>query len=63
MIEDHGVDNMKQCIQYIIEEVTYLKLLRSHVIFSFEKEIVQVVTETHSVMYEMASTEYVIGID
>jgi hypothetical protein len=62
-IEDNGVENMKQSIQYAVEEVKYLQLLRSHVILSFEKEIVQVVTETRSVLYEMASTEKVIEID
>jgi hypothetical protein len=43
--------------------VKYLKLLRSHVLLSFEKESVQFVTETCSVVYEMASTEEVIKID
>jgi hypothetical protein len=60
IIEDHGVDNMKQSTQDLIEEVKYLQLLMSHVMLSFEKEIVQVVTEIHSVLYEMESTEEVI---
>jgi hypothetical protein len=63
IIEDHGVDNIYQSIQDIIEEVKYLQLSRSHVILSFEKEIVQVVTETRSVLYKMAFTEEVIEID
>jgi hypothetical protein len=54
---------MKKSIQDFIEEVEYLQLLRSHVIFSFEKEFVQVVIETRSVLYEMSSTEEVIKID
>jgi hypothetical protein len=62
IIEDHGVENMKRSIQDVIEEVKYLQLLSSHVILSFEKEIVQVVIETRSVLYEMASTEQVIEI-
>jgi hypothetical protein len=56
IIEDHGVDNTNQSIQDVIEEVKYLQFLRSHVIISFGKDIVQVVTETRSVLYEMAST-------
>jgi hypothetical protein len=63
IIEDHGVHNMKQSIQDIVEEVKYLQLIRSHVILSFDKDIVQFVTETRSVLYEMSSTEEVIGID
>jgi hypothetical protein len=43
--------------------VKYLQLPRSHVILSFEKEIVQVVTGSRIVLYEMASTEEVIKID
>jgi hypothetical protein len=46
IIEDHGVENINQSIQYIIEEVKYLQFLRFHVILSFEKDIVQVVTGT-----------------
>jgi hypothetical protein len=63
VIEDHGVENMKQSIRDVIEGVKYLQLLRSHVILSFGKEFVQVVAETRSVLYEMASTEEVIEID
>jgi hypothetical protein len=66
IIEDHGVHgvyNMNQSIQDMIEEVKYLQLLRYHVILSFEKEIVQAVTETPSVLYEMASTEEFNEID
>jgi hypothetical protein len=63
IIEDHGVENMIQSIQDIIEEVKYLQLLRSDQILFFEMGSVQLVTETHSVLYEMASTECAIEID
>ena len=54
---------MDLSIQEIIEEVKYLQHLRPHVTLSFEKEIVQVVTETHSVLYEMAKMKEIIEID
>jgi hypothetical protein len=63
IIEDHGVDNMKQSIQDVVEEVKYLQLLRSNVMLSFKKEIVQVVTEARTVLYEFASREEAIEMD
>jgi hypothetical protein len=56
IIEDHGVENMIQSTQDIIEEVKYLQLLRSDQILFFEMGSVQLVTETHSVLYEITST-------
>jgi hypothetical protein len=52
-IEDQGVEHMHQSIQDVLEGVKYLQLLRSHVMLSFDKEIVQVVTETRSVLYDL----------
>jgi hypothetical protein len=44
---------MDWSIQNAIGEVEDLQLLRSHVLLPFEKESVQVVTKTRSVLYEV----------
>jgi len=56
-IEDHGIDDDAESIEDIVAQVKQVQLLRSHIIFPFENEIVQVVTETRSVLYETASMD------